>query len=279
MEAFEPVVLEVEPSWVLVPGDVNSTLAASLVAAKLGAGVAHLEAGLRSGDWAMPEEINRVVTDRISDLLLAPSPDAVDNLRAEGCPEASIALVGNVMADCLLTNLDRARQRPILDDLGLQPGGYAMVTLHRPSNVDDPASLAALIGVLEEIATTLPLVWPVHPRVTLPVELSPSIRAIEPLGYLDAIALQASATMILTDSGGMQEESTVLGVPCITLRTTTERPITVTDGTNQLVGTAPAAIHGAVARVLAGEIPVRRPDLWDGLAASRVVDALDVQGR
>jgi UDP-N-acetylglucosamine 2-epimerase (non-hydrolysing) len=279
MEAFEPVVLEVEPSWVLVPGDVNSTLAASLVAAKLGARVAHLEAGLRSGDWAMPEEINRVVTDRISDLLLAPSPDAVDNLRAEGCPEASIALVGNVMADCLLTNLDRARQRPILDDLGLEPGGYAMVTLHRPSNVDDPASLTALIGVLEEIATTLPLVWPVHPRVTLPVELSGSIRAIEPLGYLDAIALQASATMILTDSGGMQEESTVLGVPCITLRTTTERPITVTDGTNQLVGTTPAAIRAAVARVLAGEIPVRRPDLWDGLAASRVVDALDVQGR
>lgn len=275
MEAFEPVVLATDPSWVVVPGDVNSTMACSLVAAKLGARVAHVEAGLRSRDWAMPEEINRVVTDRVSTLLLAPSADAVDNLRAEGYPESSIALVGNIMADTLLANLERARARPILGDLGLEPGGYGMVTLHRPSNVDDPATLRSLIGVLERVAETTPLVWPVHPRVRTALDLSPNIRTLDPLGYLDAVSLQAGARMVLTDSGGMQEETTVLGVPCITLRTTTERPITVSHGTNQLTGTGPEAILHAVDQVLAGAIAGRRPELWDGSTARRVVDALE----
>lgn len=275
MEAFEPVVLSHRPSWVVVPGDVNSTMACSLVAAKLGAPVAHLEAGLRSGDWTMPEEINRVVTDRVSSLLLAPSDDAVDNLRAEGFPEAAIAMVGNIMADTLLANLERARARPLLADLGLEPGSYGMVTLHRPSNVDDPDVLGKLITVLEQVAATTPLVWPVHPRVPDALSLSPAIRAIDPLGYLDAIALQAGARLVLTDSGGVQEETTVLGVPCVTLRTTTERPITLSHGTNQLVGTEPDAILRAVDRILAGEITGRRPALWDGATAGRVVDALE----
>ena len=279
MEAFEPVVLATDPSWVVVPGDVNSSMACSLVAAKLGAPVAHLEAGLRSGDWAMPEEINRVVTDRVSTLLLAPSIDAVDNLRAEGYPESSIAFVGNIMADTLLANIERARARPILADLGLEPGAYGMVTLHRPSNVDDPATLTRLIGALEEVARTTPLVWPVHPRIRTKLELSPAICTLEPLGYLDALALQAGARMVLTDSGGMQEETTILGVPCVTLRTTTERPITVTHGTNQLVGTGPDEITHAVDRVLAGAITGGRPERWDGTTARRVVDAMESHRR
>jgi UDP-N-acetylglucosamine 2-epimerase (non-hydrolysing) len=282
MEAFEPIVIDEAPSWVVVPGDVNSTLACSLVAAKLGTRVAHLEAGLRSRDWTMPEEVNRVVTDRVSDLLLAPSADAVDNLLAEGYPPASVALVGNIMADTLLSNLERARARPIRQDLGLEPGGYGLVTLHRPSNVDDPATLRALLAVLEQVATSTPLVWPVHPRVRAAldlIDLDPAIRTVDPVGYLDSIALQDGAKLVLTDSGGMQEETTVLGVPCITLRTTTERPITVSHGTNQLVGTGPEAILHAVDRVLAGEIAGRRPDLWDGATAARVADALESRAR
>ncbi len=279
MEAFEAVALAVRPSWVVVPGDVNSTMACSLVAAKLGSQVAHLEAGLRSRDWTMPEEINRVVTDRVSDLLLAPSADAVANLLAEGYPERSVALVGNIMADTLLANLDRARARPVLDDLGLLPGTYGLVTLHRPSNVDDSATLERLLGVLEHVAEDLPLVWPVHPRVGARLGPGrPGIRAIEPVGYLDSVALQAGARLVLTDSGGMQEETTVLGVPCVTLRTTTERPITVTEGTNQLVGTDPEAILHAVTRIAAGEIRGRRPALWDGHTAERVVDAIEGHG-
>lgn len=277
MEAFEPVVLAEKPSWVVVPGDVNSTLACSLVAAKLGVRVAHLEAGLRSRDWAMPEEVNRVVTDRISDLLLAPSPDAVDNLAAEGYPTEFVALVGNVMADTLLTNLDRARSRPVLHDLDITAGGYGLITLHRPSNVDDPEVLAGLLAVLGELAAETPMVWPVHPRVRpalAALTLPAGIRTIDPVGYLDSIAIQSGAALVLTDSGGVQEETTVLGVPCVTLRTTTERPITITHGTNQLAGTDPGAIRAAAARALSGEITGIRPDLWDGKTAVRCVDAL-----
>ncbi|MCB0978600.1 MAG: UDP-N-acetylglucosamine 2-epimerase (non-hydrolyzing), partial [Acidimicrobiales bacterium] len=278
MEAFEPILEAERPDWVVVPGDVNSTLACSLVAAKAGVRVAHLEAGLRSRDWEMPEEINRVVTDRISDLLLAPSPDAVENLTAEGVPSHRIALVGNVMADTLLNNLDRALGRGTVEALGLEPRGYALLTLHRPSNVDEPADLAARLDVIGKIAATTPVVWPVHPRTRRILEdmaLPVGVRTIEPVGYLDSIALQASARMVLTDSGGMQEETTVLGVPCVTLRTTTERPITLTHGTNQLAGTDPDAIGAAVDRILRGEIEERRPDLWDGRAAERTVTALE----
>lgn len=277
MEAFEPVLEKERPTWLVVPGDVNSSLACSLVAAKLGVRVAHLEAGLRSGDWAMPEEVNRVVTDRVSDLLLAPSADAIANLRAEGYPPGSMALVGNIMADTLLNNLDRAQTRPILDQLGLTSGAYGLVTLHRPSNVDDPADLRDLTETLSTVARSIPLVWPVHPRARDAVEsmdLAPGIITVEPVGYLDSIALQVSARLVLTDSGGMQEETTVLGVPCITLRTTTERPITVSAGTNQVVGTGRDAILAAVERVTDGEIRGRRPELWDGSTAARVVDAL-----
>lgn len=280
MESFEPVLEAERPDWVVVPGDVNSTLACSLVAAKAGVRVAHLEAGLRSRDWEMPEEINRVVTDRISDLLLAPSPDAVENLHAEGVPDHRIALVGNVMADTLLSNLDRAKARGIVDQLGLTPGGYALLTLHRPSNVDEPAELASRLDVIAKVAAETPVVWPVHPRtrrILDGIDLPPEVRTIDPVGYLDSIALQASARMVLTDSGGMQEETTVLGVPCVTLRTTTERPITLTHGTNQLAGTDPEAILGAVDRILRGEIEARRPELWDGRAAARTVDALEAE--
>lgn len=282
MEAFEPVLRAERPAWVVVPGDVNSTMAASLVAAKLGPRVAHLEAGLRSRDWDMPEEINRVVTDRVSDLLLAPSADAVDNLRAEGYSSGAVALVGNIMADTLLSNLDRARARPVLDRLDLIPGGYGLVTLHRPTNVDDPDTLTGLLATLGQVAETTPLVWPVHPRARPALDglrPAPGIRLVEPVGYLDSVALQDSARMVLTDSGGMQEETTVLGVPCITLRTTTERPITVSHGTNQVTGTARDAILGAVDRILAGQVSGRRPDLWEGGTAARVVDALASPGR
>jgi UDP-N-acetylglucosamine 2-epimerase (non-hydrolysing) len=277
MAAFEPVLDRVAPEWVVVVGDVNSTMACALVAAKAPPRVAHVEAGLRSGDWSMPEEVNRVVTDWVSDLLLASSADAVDNLLAEGVPPAKVRLVGNVMVDSLLANLDRARRRPVLHDLGLEPQGYGLLTLHRPSNVDDPRTLGPLLEAIGEVARQVPVLYPVHPRARaalagLPVP--PGLRLVEPVGYLDSIALQASARLVFTDSGGIQEETTVLGVPCLTIRTTTERPVTITEGTNLLVGTESSAIAAAGLRVLADPPPARRPALWDGKAAERIVDAL-----
>ena len=277
MEAFEPVVERERPAWVVVFGDVNSTVACALVAAKLGVRVAHVEAGLRSRDWSMPEEVNRLVTDRLSHLLLCPSADGVANLRAEGYDGDHIVLVGNVMVDSLLANLDRARARPVLSDLGLDPGGYAVVTLHRPSNVDDPEVFAGLMGSVAKLAVDIPVVYPVHPRARPALDAlgTPTgMVAVEPVGYLDAIALQASARLVLTDSGGLQEETTVLGVPCLTLRTTTERPVTVDQGTNELVGVDPSAVDAAIRRVLASAPPARCPALWDGRAAGRIVDAL-----
>ena len=235
-----------------------------------GVPLAHVEAGLRSRDRSMPEEINRIVTDRVSDYLFAPSEDAVDNLWAEGFGPAHVHLVGNVMVDTLLANADRAAARGTLAGLGLEPGRYGLVTLHRPANVDDPAVLGALLSALAEISLRCPLVLPAHPRVAGRLRsagLPARMRIIPPLGYLDFIALEASARLVLTDSGGVQEETTVLGVPCLTLRDNTERPITVTEGTNQLVGRDPDRIVKAAREVLAApRPPPGRPALWDGQA-------------
>ncbi len=277
MVRFEPLLAEWPPDVVVVVGDVNSTVACGLVAAKAGVFLAHVEAGLRSRDWAMPEEINRVVTDRLSDLLLAPSPDAVENLRSEGYRSDQIHLVGNVMVDTLLTNVERARTRSIIDDLHVRPDAYGLVTLHRPSNVDDPEVFAEIWGALSRVSEQCPLVFPVHPRTRARVEDQGSvagIRVIEPTGYLDTIALQSQARLVLTDSGGIQEETTVLGVPCITIRESTERPITVTEGTNRVVGTDPELIVATAEEALAGSFEKRRPDLWDGRAAERIADVL-----
>ncbi len=281
MLAFEPVVASVRPDVVIVVGDVNSTLACALVTAKAGARIGHVEAGLRSGDWAMPEEVNRVVTDRVSDYLFAPSEDAVANLRTEGRNDAH--LVGNVMVDTLLANLDRACEQDTLARLGLKPGGYGLVTLHRASNVDDPVVLDRLLLALDEVGAMCPLVLPAHPRLANRIAQTSQIseatqagrlRIIPPAGYLDFIALQASALLVLTDSGGVQEETTALGVPCLTLRENTERPITLTHGTNQLVGTDPSQIVAAAKLALASPGVPRRPALWDGQAGERIAAVL-----
>ena len=277
MTAFEQVVEAEKPDAVVVVGDVNSTLACALVGAKAGVIVAHVEAGLRSRDWSMPEEVNRVVADRVSDLLLAPSPDAVENLKAEGYRDDQIKLVGNVMIDTLYSSLDRARQQPVHANLGVERGSYGLVTLHRPSNVDDEAQLTELLGALGEIAKTLPLIFPVHPRTRARIDqmnTPDGITFSDPFGYLDFLALQDGATVILTDSGGVQEESTVLGVPCLTLRNNTERPITVSEGTNTVVGTDPALIVKTAMDRINNGYPKRRPELWDGNAGARCVDAI-----
>jgi UDP-N-acetylglucosamine 2-epimerase (non-hydrolysing) len=281
MLAFEPVIDSVGPDAVIVVGDVNSTLACALVAAKSGVTLGHVEAGLRSGDWSMPEEVNRVVTDRVSDQLFAPSPDAVANLRAEGRGDDQIHLVGNVMVDSLLANLDRARDRGTLTRLGLTAGEYGLVTVHRPANVDDPIVLRRLITALNRVAELCPLVLPAHPRLASRLSeatAGPRLRIIPAAGYLDFIALQAGARIVLTDSGGVQEETTALGVPCLTLRDNTERPITITEGTNRLAGTDPDRISAAAGLVLATPPPARRPALWDGHAGQRIATALTRRG-
>jgi UDP-N-acetylglucosamine 2-epimerase (non-hydrolysing) len=281
MEAFEPVLDELRPDAVVVVGDVNSTLACAVVAAKSGCLVAHVEAGLRSRDWTMPEEINRVVTDRVSDYLFAPSEDAVDNLRAEGYRTDQIHLVGNVMVDTLLTNLDRARARTIVKDLHLTKNSYALVTLHRPSNVDNPTTLAHLLKIMGELSQSLPFVFPAHPRARQhldELDVPAGVTILDPVGYLDFVALEADAAVVLTDSGGIQEETTVLGVPCLTLRANTERPITVTQGTNRIVGSDPELIRNCIAAALAGEVEARRPELWDGHASERIAAVLLAAG-
>jgi UDP-N-acetylglucosamine 2-epimerase (non-hydrolysing) len=277
MTAFEPLAAELNPDVVVVVGDVNSTMACALVTAKSGALLAHVEAGLRSRDWSMPEEVNRVVTDRVSDYLFAPSPDAVANLRAEGYRDDQIHLAGNVMADTLLANLDRALSGDTLARLGLAPGEYGLATLHRPANVDDPDVLAALLPALDEVARMCPLVLPAHPRAAERLQragISGRIRVLPPAGYLDFIALQASARLVLTDSGGVQEETTILGVPCLTLRDNTERPVTLTEGTNQLVGRDPERIIAAARQVLTCPPGPRQPALWDGFAGQRIAETL-----
>ncbi|MFN0109071.1 MAG: non-hydrolyzing UDP-N-acetylglucosamine 2-epimerase, partial [Blastocatellia bacterium] len=284
MLAMEPILMAEQPDWVVVVGDVNSTLACALTAAKLGIKVAHVEAGLRSFDRTMPEEINRVLTDRISDLLLTPSEDADRNLLAEGIASDRIVRVGNVMIDSLFAQREQARQSAILTELNLSPGGFAVVTLHRPSNVDDAVTLRKLVTALAEIAVELPIIFPVHPRTRarlneFGVEIPPHVHLIEPLGYRDFLQLWSNSKLALTDSGGLQEETTALGIPCLTLRDNTERPITVEQGTNRIVGREPTGIVAAAVEILRGEKPgpARIPDLWDGHAAERILDALQTR--
>ncbi|MCO8271769.1 UDP-N-acetylglucosamine 2-epimerase (non-hydrolyzing) [Actinoplanes sp. TRM 88003] len=277
MTAFEPLVDELRPDAVVVVGDVTSTLACALVGARAGVLVAHVEAGLRSRDWSMPEEVNRLVTDRLSDLLFAPSPDGVDNLRAEGYHDDQIHLAGNVMIDTLHANLDRALSSDALHRHGVTAGGYALATLHRPANVDDAAVLDGLLRAFGEVARELPVVLPVHPRTAARLEsagVPEGLRLLPPAGYLDFIALQATARLVLTDSGGIQEETTALGVPCLTTRDSTERPITVTEGTNVVVGRDPARIVAEARRVLADPPAKRAPALWDGHAGDRIAEVL-----
>jgi UDP-N-acetylglucosamine 2-epimerase (non-hydrolysing) len=284
MLELEKVFLKEKPDLVSVVGDVNSTIAGALVASKMGIRIAHVEAGLRSFDMRMPEEINRIVTDRLADLLLTPSPDADANLLKEGVDPSRIHFVGNVMIDTLLASKARADQLPTLKDLGLTPRGYAVCTLHRASNVDDPKVLSGLLSSLASISMRLPVIFPVHPRTRKMLadhglggmlERSPGLRLAEPMGYLEFLALTSQARLILTDSGGLQEESTALGVPCLTLRENTERPITVEQGTNTVVGHDPARILAEYNKVLAGSgKPGRVPRYWDGQAACRIVQIM-----
>lgn len=280
MIELERVLTRERPDLVSVVGDVNSTVAAALVAAKLQIPVAHVEAGLRSFDRSMPEEINRIVTDRLADLLLTPSPDADENLRKEGADPERIHLVGNVMIDSLLASKARAERLSTLSDLGLSPRGYAVCTLHRPSNVDDVRVLGGLLDALGYVSQAVPVIFPVHPRtrkmiadqgLQSKVESFPGLRLVEPMGYLEFLALTSQAKLILTDSGGLQEESTALSVPCLTLRENTERPITVTVGTNLVVGTDPSRIKTEAEKILSGRGKVGRvPELWDGHTAERI---------
>jgi UDP-N-acetylglucosamine 2-epimerase (non-hydrolysing) len=286
MERFEPVVLGQKPDWVLVVGDVNSTLACALVCVKLGVKVAHVEAGLRSRDRTMPEEINRLLTDQISDLLFTPSRDADENLLAEGIPAERIRFVGNVMIDSLRQNLERAQQSPVRADLGVSDIDYAVMTLHRPSNVDMPETFARILSALETITQKLPVVFPVHPRtrktiaalgLSERVGAMKNLRVIDPLGYLDFLALYSQSRLVLTDSGGIQEETTALGIPCLTLRENTERPITVEMGTNVVVGTETARIVNAALGALNGArgTEAKQPPLWDGHTSERILDVLE----
>ncbi len=279
MKRFEPVLLDQHPEAVLVVGDVNSTLACALTAVKLGIRVAHVEAGLRSFDRTMPEEINRLLTDAISDWLFVTETSGIDNLRHEGIPAEKIHFVGNVMIDTLLACRDRAEASPILDQLGLQRGSYGVLTLHRPANVDNPEVFSRLMGAIEQLARELPIVFPVHPRTrrslaAVGAERLPGLILTEPLGYLDFLKLVAHARLVLTDSGGIQEETTVLGVPCLTLRENTERPVTCSQGTNRLVGLNPERIVAEGLQVLTSPSVGRVPELWDGQAARRIVDIL-----
>jgi len=286
---FEPVVLQHKPDWVVVVGDVNSTIACALVACKVGVKVAHVEAGLRSFDRTMPEEINRLLTDSISDLLLVSEPSGVENLKREGVADGKVHFVGNVMIDTLMRHRARADQSKILDTMKLQRGRYAVVTLHRPSNVDDPATFGSILDAFEQIAEEMAIVFPMHPRTRKNIAalgFDQGMTAIaglmtpEPLGYLDFLKLMADSAIVLTDSGGVQEETTILGVPCLTLRLNTERPVTIAEGTNRLTKPESSAILTAYREQMAryggkklsgaaSESP-HRPARWDGKAAERI---------
>ncbi|CAN5644979.1 O-antigen biosynthesis protein WlbD [soil metagenome] len=294
MERIEPVLLEARPDWVLVPGDVNSTLAAALVTAKLrpetGMRLAHLEAGLRSHDWRMPEEMNRVLTDRCADLLLTPSRDAHEHLRAEGIDDDRVRFVGNVMIDTLFNRLDAARKLDVPARLDLERGAYVSATLHRPSNVDDADALRICLEALVAITKTMPVVLPIHPRTRQRAasfgleDLLDRLTVTEPLGYTEMLSLTDGAAVVLTDSGGLQEETTALGIPCVTLREQTERPITVTQGTNRLAPwpLSTTAVLAAFQAAISGNGGRRgdrtRIEGWDGHAAQRVVEALQSAG-
>lgn len=281
MERIEPVLLEQRPDWLVVYGDVNSTLAATLVAAKLGIRVAHVEAGLRSYDRTMPEEINRLATDRLADLLLTPSRDADETLRGEGEPERKIAFVGNVMIDTLFHSLERARATKFHATLGLRDDDYVAVTIHRPSNVDSPVQLESIVAALVQIAADRRVIFPVHPRTLLrlgetglvPRLEGAGVSLLEPIGYLEMLDLVAHSRAVVTDSGGLQEETTALGVPCFTVRENTERPITISEGTNRLVADVRelAALVGDARRTV---VP-RRPEGWDGRAGTRVIEVIE----
>jgi UDP-N-acetylglucosamine 2-epimerase (non-hydrolysing) len=279
MARFEPMLERFRRDIVVVYGDVNSTMAAALVCSKLGVPVAHVEAGLRSRDRSMPEEINRLVTDAVADLLLTPSEDANANLAAEGIPGHRVHFVGNVMIDTLVRLLPRADPAGVRSRLDLgRP--YALVTLHRPSNVDDIGMLRRLVGALTVIANCVDVVFPVHPRTldritASGLEVPASLRLLEPLGYLDFLALQQQAALVITDSGGIQEETTFLGVPCLTVRDNTERPITISHGTNLLVGRNADRLRDEALRVLGAVRKTRTPPpLWDGRAGERITDLL-----
>lgn len=289
MLAFEPILIDKRPDWVVVVGDVNSTLACALVTAKLkeglGCGLAHVEAGLRSNNWRMPEEANRVLTDRLSDLLFTPSLDAHENLSREGIPDERVKFVGNVMIDTLLNRLTPARALEMPERMGLDRGKYVVVTLHRPSNVDNPDSLSIIIEALSRIAEESPVILPLHPRTEKNIEefglaelLNP-LTILEPAGYLEMVSLMDGASIVLTDSGGIQEETTVLGIPCVTLREQTERPITLTEGTNHMAPwpvTVEGLLHtyNTTLQKRTDRDSAPRPEGWDGRASERIVDAL-----
>jgi UDP-N-acetylglucosamine 2-epimerase (non-hydrolysing) len=278
MERLEPVLEQERPDLVLVPGDVNSTLGAALVAAKLGIPLAHVESGLRSFDRTMPEEINRIVADRLSDHLFLHSDEAIENLRAEGVPDERMHFVGNTMIDTLVAMEPRFRGLDVARGIGLVPGGYLLVTLHRPSLVDGPL-LPEVVERLNEVARELPVVFPVHPRTRKHLdgtELGPGVTLLEPSSYLEFLSLEADAAAVLTDSGGVQEETTYLDVRCFTLRDTTERPVTVRLGTNTVLGLEPARIGEILPALAAGaEHAAEAPPLWDGHAAERVADVVE----
>ncbi len=284
MVEFEKALLDIRPDVVVVVGDVNSTLACAITAAKLWVPVAHVEAGLRSFDRRMPEEINRVVTDALSDILFTHSRDADENLRREGIPEEKIFFVGNVMIDTLMKHREKARHLQTCAKLGFRPGEYALLTLHRPSNVDTRETLSGIFDALYVIQQDIPILFPIHPRTAKRINEfdlhgkladMPGLRLVEPLGYLEFLDVMMHARLVLTDSGGIQEETTILGIPCLTLRDNTERPVTIRQGTNKVIGNAPERIVAEVRHIISSSVLVRRiPELWDGHAARRIVEVL-----
>ena len=282
MLALEPVLEQIQPDWVLVVGDVNSTVAAALTSVKQGFRTAHVEAGLRSFDRTMPEEINRIVTDSICDLLLTPSEDADQNLRREGIPETRIVRVGNVMIDSLSEHLPAARRLRLWEEFGFEEGRYMVVTMHRPSNVDEPNNLAEIVAALHEVGKQLPVLFPVHPRSARHLISKKAgswsdstLHFSEPLGYLSFLSLLSGSGLVLTDSGGIQEEACFLGVPCLTFRDNTERPVTISHGSNEIIGTKPQEIVSRVHARLRAGAPVRRPiPMWDGRSAERIATAI-----